>query len=264
MARVMGRPAPEPFCMILSRPATALAALLALSLPAAATDIGSLTDSEREAFRAEVREYLLENPEVLMEAIGVLEQRQAQAEAANDAALLQTHAAEIFSDPDSWVGGNPEGDITVVEFTDYRCGYCRKAYEEVAELIESDGNIRFVVKEYPILGEQSLISSRFAVAVRQVAGDAAYQKAHDALITLRGDATPETLGRLAQDMGLDRDAILTRMDSPEVTAVIEANHKLGEALRINGTPTFVIDGTMLRGYVPLEGMRQIVAEQRAG
>jgi protein-disulfide isomerase len=152
----------------------------------------------------------------------------------------------------------------VVEFTDYRCGYCRKAYDEVAELVKSDGNIRFVIKEYPILGDESLISARFAIAVRQAGGDALYEKAHDALIRMRGNPTPETLGQLAGDLGLDPATILASMDSDEVTAVIAANQQLGEKLRINGTPTFVINGTMVRGYVPLDGMREIVKAQREG
>ena len=103
--------------------------------------------------------YLLENPEVLVEAMDVLNARQAAADAQNDATLVKTNADAIFNDPASWVGGNPEGDITLVEFTDYRCGYCRKAYDEVAELVKSDGNIRFIVKEFPILGEASLTSA---------------------------------------------------------------------------------------------------------
>jgi len=243
--------------------AASLVLALSCAVPARA-DLTDMTPAERESFRAEVKAYLLENPEVLIEAMDVLTARQAELEAQNDAALLQMHAAEIFNDPASWVGGNPEGDITVVEFTDYRCGYCRKAYDEVAELVKSDGNIRFVVKEYPILGEESLISARFAIAVRQVGGDALYDKAHDALIRMRGDPTPDTLGKLARDLGLDPASILTTMDSDEVAAVIAANRALGEQLQINGTPTFVINDTMVRGYVPLDGMREIVQAQREG
>lgn len=246
------------------RPATAAALAAALAAPALATDLNAMTDADRQAFRAEVKAYLLENPDVLVEAMNVLNARQAAADAQNDATLVKTHADAIFNDPASWVGGNPDGDITVVEFTDYRCGYCRKAYDEVSELVKSDGNIRFVVKEFPILGEASLISARFAIAVRQTAGDKAYEQAHDALITLRGDPTPENLGKLATKLGLDAPTILAAMESPEVTAVIEANHALGDRLSINGTPTFVIDGTMVRGYVPLDGMRQIVQAQREG
>lgn len=241
--------------------AAALAAALTFG-PAAAQE--SMSDAERAAFRAEVRAYLLENPEVILEAIDVLEQRRlADAENA-DAEMLRVNAAEIFEDPNSWVGGNPQGDITVVEFIDYRCGYCRKAWSETEELVASDGNIRRVIKEFPILGEQSDRSSRFAIAVLQLDGADAYKRAHDALITLRGDATKAALRDLAGDLGLNADAIEARMDAPEVSAVIAANQALAQRLQINGTPTFVVKGTLVRGYVPLDGMRQIVEGERRG
>jgi protein-disulfide isomerase len=239
------------------------AAFALAAVPAAALDLTAMNEGERAAFRAEVRAYLIENPEVLMEAIAALEARQQQDQAAADLALLRDHAAEIFEDPGSWAGGNLQGDITVVEFVDYRCGYCRRAFEEVETLVGTDGNIRFVLKEFPILGEESVLASRFAIAVRQVAGDDAYKAVHDALMTLRGSVDAATLDRLAADQGLDAGAIRARMDDPAVTAVIAANHALAETLQINGTPTFVIRDTMVRGYVPLDGMRQIVAGQRA-
>jgi protein-disulfide isomerase len=146
---------------------------------------------------------------------------------------------------------------------DYRCGYCRKAHDEVQTLVESDGNIRYVIKEFPILGEGSLLSSQFAIAVRLLHGDAAYKAAHDALITLRGDPTPETLGRLATDLGHDPAPILAKMPSEEVMTVISANHALADEMQISGTPTFVMKDLMVRGYVPLEGMQQIIADVRA-
>lgn len=241
---------------------TALAMLIGTTPLASQTP---LSDDERSAFRSEVRSYLLENPEVLMEAIAVLEERRAAEANASDETLLQVNADEIFNDPASWVGGNPDGDITIVEFMDYRCGYCKKAFEEVSQLITTDGNIRFIVKEFPILGEQSDLASRFAVAVLQVEGAETYSKAHDALMTMRGDVTTEVLTKMAQDFGFrDTAAVMARMTSEEVDAVIEANHALGSRLQINGTPTFIVQGTMLRGYVPLDGMRQVVAAERKG
>lgn len=242
--------------------ATALGLMLAT--PALAFDLTQMSDAERAAFGTEVRSYLLENPEVLREVIDVLNQREEAATAANDIAMVQTYADVLFNDPASWVGGNPDGDITLVEFTDYRCGYCRKAHDEVAELVKSDGNIRFIVKEYPILGEASLVSAKFAVAVLQVAGPEAYAKTGEALITLRGDPTVETLQRLATDQGLDAAAIMARMEAPEVANVINANHALGNEMKVTGTPMFVVQSTMLRGYLPLEDMRKIVAEERKG
>jgi protein-disulfide isomerase len=226
--------------------------------------LAQMTVDEREAFRAEVRAFLLEEPEVLVEAMEVLQSRQDSEAAARDLQMLADNADLLYRDPNSWAGGNLEADLTIVEFVDYRCGYCRRAHDEVAELVESDGNIRLVLKEYPILGEASLLSSQFAISVRQLHGDDAYKAAHDALIALRGDPTPETLARLATDLGHDPAAIAARMADPQVQAVIDANHALGTTMEINGTPTFVIDQTMVRGYVPLEGMRQIVTGQREG
>lgn len=238
------------------------AALLTSAALLTAPAHAEMSDADREAFRAEVKTYLLENPEVLVEAMNVLQDRQDQAAAAQDKDLLVTYNDALNADGYSWVGGNPEGDITVIEFMDYRCGYCRKAYAEVEELIKSDGNIRFILKEYPILGEDSIASSRFAIAVQQLHGPDAYKKAHDALITLRGSPDAETLGRLATDLGLDPKPVLDRMNSDEVTAVIAQNQDLGQKMAITGTPTFVIDQTLLRGYVPLADMQKIVADER--
>ncbi len=237
--------------------ATALAAG-----PAAAFDPASMSAAERADFGAAVREYLLANPEVLVEAINVLDARQAQAAAASDKDLVAANAAALFDDGYSWVGGNPDGDITLVEFTDYRCGYCRQAHAEVAELIASDGNIRFIVKEFPILGPESDLSSRFAIAIKLIAGDDLYKQAHDRLITLRGTANEESLSQLALDLGQDPVAVLARMNTDEVSAVIDSNHALARIMQISGTPTFVVGDEMLRGYLPLAGMRQVVAGQR--
>lgn len=238
------------------------AAFAALALPGQALDIGQMTDEERAIFREEVRAYLLDNPEVIMEAVAVLEQRQVAGQAAQDMTLVQVNAEDIFDDGFSWVGGNHEGDITLVEFVDYRCGYCRRAHDEVKELVESDGNIRIIVKEFPILGEASIQSSRFAIAVKQVAGDEAYEAANDALIRMRSDANAKSLRKLATSLGLDADAILAHMDSADVSSEIQKTRELAQRLQITGTPTFVMQDDMLRGYVPLEQMRELVAAKR--
>lgn len=242
--------------------AIALSTTLLATGPATAFDLTAMTEAEKEAFGAAVKDYLMANPEVLVEAIGVLEQRQVAAEAENDKVLVQTNAEDIFNDSHSWVGGNPEGDVTVVEFIDYRCSYCRKAHDEVAALLAKDPGIRFVVKEFPILGQQSELSSRFAVAVKQLAGDEVYKQAHDALISFRGEITLESLTRLAKDLGQDPDPILQRMNEEAVTAVLRANHQLAERMRISGTPAFVIGGDLLRGYAPVAAMQRMIAEQR--
>lgn len=241
----------------------ALALALFAAHPAHAFDISAMSEAERAAFGAEVRSYLLANPEVLVEVIDELEQRNAAAQAQGDQALVAANADDLHDDGWSFVGGNPDGDITVVEFLDYRCGYCRKAHGAVAELLASDGNIRFVVKEFPILGEESLLASRFAIAARMVAGDEAYGKIGAGFYeSFRGAVTDATLRGFATDLGLDADAIMARMDDPEVTQIIENNHLLAQRLQIAGTPSFVIGDQLLRGYAPVDALKAIVAEER--
>ena len=247
----------------MKRTLTALMAFLMLSAPAMAFDMEAMSDSERTAFRAEIRAYLLDNPEVIMEAVAALEEAQNQAQAQSDIALVQANAADIFDDGYSWVGGNPDGDITLVEFLDYRCGYCRRAHGEVAQLLESDGDIRLIVKELPILGEQSLLASRFAIAAKQVAGDAEYKILNDALMTMNGDVSETSLRRLSDTLGFDSDAIIAAMDSDAVTQEIARTRALAQRLQINGTPTFVMEDQLLRGYLPLDQMQALVADLRA-
>ena len=236
--------------------------LLTLTGPSLAMDLTELTDAERAQFRAEVRSYLMENPEVIMEAVGQLQKRDAEAQAQADFTLVSANADAIFNDGFSYVGGNPEGDFTIVEFMDYRCSYCKKAFPEVEKLIKGDGNIRFIVKEMPILGEQSMLGARFAIATKIVAGDEAYKSMHDALMSFNGDITPTSLKRLAESFSLDPAAITEKMDSAEVTEAIEKTRALADALQISGTPTFVMEDEMLRGYVPYDQMKAIVKEKR--
>ena len=237
--------------------------LTELSMTFGVTGIATqMSDAERAAFRAEVRAYLMDNPEVIFEAAQQLEQRQAEAEAKADLEMVKANSEEIFHDGFSWVGGNPDGDITLVEFMDYRCGYCRKAVPEIAALLEKDGNIRLIVKEFPILGEASMISSRFAIATKQVAGDEAYGQVHDALMEMQGDLTDVVLRRLAEGLGLDAEAILAKMESPEVTEEIAKTRALAQKLRISGTPTFVLEDELLRGYLPAAHLETIVSEKR--
>ncbi|WP_147104372.1 DsbA family protein [Tateyamaria sp. syn59] len=238
----------------------ALAASLAL--PGFALDLNNMTDEERQIFREEVRAYLMDNPQVIMDAVQVLEERQATAQAQADLSLVADNAEDIFNDGFSYVGGNPDGDITLVEFLDYRCGFCKRAHGEVAKLLESDGNIRLIVKEFPILGEQSLLASRFAVATKQIAGSEAYKGVTDALMEMSGDVSMRTLRRMASTFGLDADAIEAHMDSEEVTDEIRQTRALAQRLQITGTPTFVLQDELLRGFLPFDEMQALVDEKR--
>ncbi len=250
--------------MPMIRPLLSAAGLcLAMSLPAQALDLEQMSEGDRALLREEIRAYLLENPEIIMEAVAVLEQRQSQQQSQNDSDLVQVNAEALFSDSASWVGGNPEGDITLVEFMDYRCSYCRRAHSEVAGLLETDGNIRYVIKEFPILGAESVLASRFAIATLQVAGDDAYKAVHDALMTYSGTMNETGFGRIADTLGLDANKIIAEMNSDAVDRIIADNHALGQRLAISGTPSFVMGHQMLRGYLPQDAMQEIANEIRA-
>lgn len=238
-----------------------IAALLLTATPALSFDIEAMSETEREAFGQAVREYLMANPEVLVESINVLEERRASSEAENDVALVAANQEAIFEDGHSWIGGNPEGDVTVVEFVDYRCGYCRKFNDQIHDAVEKDGNIRLILKEFPILGPDSETSSRFAVAVKQLAGDEAYVKAHHAMMELRGAPSPEALKKIAAEIGLDGDEVLNTMNTEAVSAVLRENRQLAERMAIMGTPTFVIGETLLRG-MPADGLEPVIAAAR--
>lgn len=241
--------------------ATALCCLC-LAAPVAALDLNDMSPEDRAAFGAAVRSYLLDNPQVIMDAVAVLEERRAAEQAAADVSLVSDNAQALFEDGFSYVGGNPEGDITVVEFLDYRCGFCRRAHPEVSKLMESDGNIRLIIKEFPILGDQSVMASRFAVATKQVAGDDAYKAVSDALIDFTPDITIPALMRIAQTLELDGRAIEAHMNSDTVSAELQATRSLAQNLQITGTPTFVLHDELLRGYLPYDQMKEIVAEKR--
>jgi protein-disulfide isomerase len=242
--------------------ASAALLIAGATAPAFASDLTQLSDAERAAFRAEVRAYLLDNPEVILEAYQIYEERQAAAQAAVEEQMVAAYAGKIFDDPNSWAGGNLDGDIVLVEFSDYRCGYCRKAHSEVKQLVETDGNIKLIIKEFPILGDQSVLASRFAIASRIVGGDEAYEKLHNAMMETKGAVSEKSLSRLADKLGLDGQAILAKINDPLVNQIIGENHQLAQALQISGTPTFVLGNELLRGYVPLADMMELVDAAR--
>ena len=235
--------------------------MLGAGLPAAAEQ--PMTDAERTALRAEIHAYLLENPEVLVEMISLLDARKQADAAEGDAALVARSAPAIFDDGFSYVGGNPEGSFTVVEFLDYQCGFCRKAHPEVSAMIADDGDIRLIIKEMPILGPQSEVAARAAIATLIDAGPEAYARLHDALMTLKGQVTDASIDHALTEAGLDPVAIHARMNDDEVTRRLTDTRNLANQLHISGTPTFVFDTRMVRGYVSNTEMRALVSEIRA-
>ena len=235
---------------------------LAFSSISIAMDINNLTSDDRTVLQKEIRRYILENPDIIFEAADIVRKREAALEVQEDEELIQSNFNEIFYDNYSYVGGNPDGDITIVEFVDYKCGYCRKAAELVRELIAKDDNLRFVVKEFPILGEASLVSSKFAIAVKNIGGPEKYKVAHDILLALTAEPTEIYLRRIAKELELNPEELFEAMQSDLVAQEINQTGELAQKLQISGTPTFILGDQFLRGFVPLEILSKAIQSER--
>lgn len=209
---------------------------------------------------AMVRDTLRANPDLVLEALQVLQDRQADVQRTQGRDAIMANRDALLNDPNSYVAGNPEGDVTLVEFFDYRCPYCRRSMATVAALIEQDPKLRVVYKEFPILGTQSVIAARLAVAARK---DARYEALHDALMTAPTPLDEDTVLGIAADLGLDRAAMAAAMKTPEVENILRANHALARDLGIAGTPAFVIGDTLVPGVASLDDLKALVAAVRA-
>tara|TARA_Y100000385_G_scaffold103835_1_gene107433 strand:+ start:2824 stop:3561 length:738 start_codon:yes stop_codon:yes gene_type:complete len=227
-----------------------------------ALDLSKMSVSERALLQEEIRLYILENPEIIMEAVEVLRKKEQQAAVQSDFELVKKHGKAIFEDGFSFTGGNRNGDITLVEFVDYRCGYCKKAHNEVEKLLSNDGNIRFIIKEFPILGDDSLELSKFALAVKIVHGDKMYKIVHDILIKMKAPPSKKAFDQITNNLNLDSSLVENAMDSNEVNGMIAYTRNLAERLKISGTPTFVLNDELIRGYVPFDALINIVENKR--
>ncbi len=231
--------------------------------PAAPVEDAALApDAVDPAFGDKVRRYLMANPGVIFEAVAEFERRNAAAQADMDDELIAANADALFDDPRAYVGGNPGGDVTLVEFLDYKCGFCKRAAPEVADFVASDGDVRLIVKEFPILGAESERAARFAISVLQLEGDSAYKTVHDRLMAHDGTIDRAYLDSLAAELALPMDAIAARMDSDAVSTLIADNRALGQRLQVSGTPTFVLDEQMIRGFVPATELAQAASVAR--
>lgn len=239
--------------------------LLVLSLGATSPAISAADDTlsgkQRQEIEKIIHQYIMDNPKVILDAVARL---QAQEEAAKEeqAKVALTSSREILNnDPDSPVGGNPNGDVTIVEFFDYRCGYCKKVHPSVKKIIKADKNVRFVYKEFPILGPQSVTATKAALAVSRVDAEK-YQAYHDILMTARGSLTKSQVLKLAAEAGIDANAVAKEMDSPEIEKIIRKNYDLAQSLNINGTPAFVIGNELIPGAVDYATLKNLIAKAR--
>ena len=240
--------------------AAALAAVIGVTAhTSSAQNAGGFSTADKAAIEKIVRDYILENPEIITDAVRILKNRKEMADSAADRQLLAANRDALLNDPASPVGGNPNGDVTVVEFFDYRCGVCKRIHPIVEQLVKTDPNIRRVYKEWPILGPNSVLASRAAIAARK---QGKYLSLHKVMIEANSTYGEDAVMAMAKSVGLDTARLARDMRSPETDAVLRDNYALAQKLKLNGTPSFVIGDTLLRGARDLESLRAIVAEAR--
>jgi protein-disulfide isomerase len=243
--------------------ALVLGLAVALAGPAAAQDQsrpGGFAPAQIESIEQIVRDYLLAHPEVLVQSLTEFQQRQKVAEKQRQQQAVLSSRAALTLDPDTPVMGNPEGDVAIVEFFDYKCPYCKRAAGTLKDVVAADGKIRLVMKEFPILGPQSVKAARAALAV---AKQGKYEAFHWALMTEPGDMSDPHIRQIARTVGVDVDRMVADMEAPEIQAMIARNHELAQRLQINGTPAFVIGDTLVPGAVDRKTIEHLVAQARA-
>lgn len=239
---------------------TALLVGLAVAAALGAAPASAQTPAvPREAIEEVIREYLLSHPELIIESLRRAQQREREAARAQGRAAVLSHRQALSHDPDSPVGGNPSGDVTVVEFFDYRCPHCRRMAPVIKALLAQDPRVRLVYKEMPILGEESMIAARAALAARR---QGKYAEAHDRLMTESGPLTPASVVAALAAIGLDPGRLRADMEAPEVAALLGRELALAQALGIDGTPAFVVGGELVVGAVDLGTLQDLITQAR--
>ncbi|MGQ0676553.1 MAG: DsbA family protein [Rhodospirillales bacterium] len=243
-------------CVLTTAGALALAAAWAAPAPAQ-----NLTPQQTKQVEDIVRRVIKENPRVILEAIEDLRKEEQAAAKSKAVGALKSRREQIERDPATPVAGNPQGDVTVVEFFDYRCPYCKAAHERVKQVVAKDGKIRLVLKEFPILGPDSVFAARAALAARRQ-DPGKYYALHDALLSAKERLNNELTLKIAADAGFDVERLKRDMAAPEISRMLEANADLAEELGINGTPAFIVGDNLAPGAIDAATLERLVAEAR--
>jgi len=234
-------------------------ALVVYGCSTAANETKNIPAVPQDLTDAAIERYIRTHPEVIMQSLQAMEtKRQAELQERQKSALA-TKQQELLHDPASPVSGNLRGEITLVEFYDYRCGYCKKAAQAVTDLQKDDPRVRVVYKDFPILGEPSELAAKAALAPQ---AQGKHQAFHEALFASHADMTKEEILKIAVGVGLDAKRLEADMANPQWQAVIEKNRALAQDLGISGTPGFIVGNELVPGMLDLNGLRELIV--RAG
>lgn len=237
----------------LSRPLAVYFAMFLAPVAASAQDL------EEAQIKELVFEAIRENPEIILEAMDLLQAREAEAQASAVQAVLSQERDILENDPNAFVMGNPKGDVTIVEFMDYNCPYCRQAQPQVARLLEENSDVRLVLREWPILSDGSVFAARAALAARE---QDRYAEMHEALMGLQQPADETSVMAVAEELGLDLEQLRSAMEDPAIDEHLETSARLVEALGFQGTPSFVVGEFLVPGFIPYEELAERVADVR--
>jgi len=224
--------------------------------PASAFDANNKVELEKF-----IHDYLVSHPEVLIEAQDALQAKQAEAQKSRDSKVIAENKAEIFRSSDDLVVGNPKGDVSVVEFYDYNCPYCKHAVADMKTLVANDPGVRFVLKEFPILGQDSVAASRVSIAVQMIAPDK-FRQFHDALFDSQQRADGDFAMAVATKLGIDKTALTKKLADPSIDARIRATYSLADKLNITGTPAYIVGDEEIAGVVGAGALEQKVQNVR--
>lgn len=219
----------------------------------------TLNDTQQDEVRKLVRDTLLKNPEIIMEAMQVLQAKQQEQQAQMQKIALEDIRKNKLESAITPSGGNPKGDVTLVEFFDYQCGYCKRAFPGVMEVINSDKNIRYIFKEFAILGPESEIAARAALAAQK---QGKYMDFHTAMMKVNGRLSEDKILKTAESVGLEIKKLQDDMKSNEVTEEIVSTREIAQRLNITGTPGFIIGDEIIAGAVPPETLKEVIKQQR--
>ena len=225
--------------------------------PVNASD-SNFSAAQKTELDALIKDYIMKNPQVLMDSVNNYRSAQTQQEDQKAIQALKDNSAYLQSGSLP-TAGNKSGDLTIVEFFDYNCGYCKQAYTAVQQGIDNDKGLRFVFVEMPILSESSHLASKYALASNK---QGKYWAFHQALMKFSGPKNEETLLNLAKVAGLDVDKLKADAQSPEIEDQIKKNIELSQKLAISGTPAFIVGDEIVRGYIPFDAMKTIIDQQR--
>lgn len=230
-----------------------------ISLPGAAQETSAKPLNKAEIEQI-VKEYILQHPEVLLESVRMHQERERASRQKRSQEVLGSRQSELTRDPSS-PATKPTAAVSLVEFFDYRCGYCKRVYPTLKQLLAENADVRLVFKEFPILGPESLVASKAALAA---AKQGKYLEFHEAMMTSSAPASAATAEETAKKLGLDVAKLKADMESPEIEAILNRNRELAQSLGVEATPTFVVGSELVAGAIDAAGFQKLIDKAKAG